>query len=252
MPLGPITVSRVAGFLCGPCSEDDCCLYPWPDPNGDATPAGPYYPPEDLPDTIVVIIDGTPTTLTRNVGEYDGYAYGDFSAIGNLVVYAQPITGEWRVEKLATSSFGGHTIEGCLIGGTIGTYVVDGNSVTVSVEDEFEDIYTITYDFTDQAPGTPGDFHAGSVEVTRVSLCRWEGSDEFGSWSVHYADLGAISGSRKFFWIATSPEGSGFASETEKNEYLGDVGPMSTPEGHYDYAFGVDGVSYVLTILVAP
>jgi hypothetical protein len=139
----------------------DCCLYPWPDPDGI-----PLYPPEDLPETLRVASDGPVSfTLTKTSGyRYEGVRPGNDFDDPQPVYIKRSDDGHWWYGEIVEGEDDPYIWRSnCLIG--------SGWSGIV-IEDQFPDTLT----FGD--PGIPE-----TCELLRVSLCRWEGL-----WEYPYSD----------------------------------------------------------------
>lgn len=136
---------------------EECCLYPWPDPDGIL--GGPYYPDTDLPNpTIILNLGGTPITMTK----VSGYRYEGSNLGIDYYIAANPGTDNWDIGTTDSEGTDEPFSSGpCLIADFGG-----GDSV----EDEFPD--TLTFDFDD------GLGISGSISITRISLCVWEGTGE--------------------------------------------------------------------------
>ena len=149
----------------------------------------------DLPDAITLLGVGS---LAKS-----GTDYGDTT---NGVILE---TGVW-----ARYIAGVRTTNACLIDD-------DGNLTPGDdvVEDQFADTYALYVEYFSE-----------TVTVTRVSLCRWEGTSEDGClWAVTYA-----SGSYK--WTATA-QGDLDCGTSITMESLG---PQSSPVGNYEGSGGAD------------
>jgi hypothetical protein len=158
-------VSVEEGCNCDP----TCCMYP-------ADGLGDIYEVEDLLDSILLNVtpgvDFTFSSLLLNKvtpiteGDYTYYftGEGDGEEAGVGIDTTVP---EWVVASKGPSGFSPVTSLGnCLITG-------DGNLTPGddTVEDQFADCYEVSN------PGNGNDVAAGTVQVFRVSLCRWESAN---------------------------------------------------------------------------
>ena len=140
-----------------------CCLYPWPDPLGI-----PFYPPEDLPDTVVVNEGSQEDGIyIHDAGTYDFYFspeegfYYKISANDSSVPTNPPF---WMLFEY--SEFLGHWVLQSLP--VNWACLIDPDSYTPRF-DEFPDSLTIN----------------GSDTVTRdplINPCEWLGDD----WILRY------------------------------------------------------------------
>lgn len=152
------------------CPTTECCLYPWPDPDSVFGP--PHYPPEDLPESIVLTQNGVPVTLDRILGEEPPYLFRDVT--NTFFVYTDSgVELFWRVLTDIISATGPQ----CLIGS-----YVDAPGTVIDVTDLFSDTYTATNGadmlmITRTGPGTcvwfgegiNGDGVPWSIQVTYES-----------------------------------------------------------------------------------
>lgn len=181
------------------CPAAECCLYPWPDPDGDF--GGPFYPDTDLPATLDVTLGGTyggeTATLTRT-----GYVYSGTSTPSGFTVEIRPgllVDGEdyfWH-----GSVDGDGATFACLIGAW-------ATAEIALVEDVFTDTYTATYGGYDP------------ITITRQNLCEWTGNGvgtegQLYTVRVYYEPSDykwhvevVIDGSTNFDWVKDDPQDS--------------------------------------------
>lgn len=142
-----------------PTPGGDCCLDPWPNLSS------PFYPPEDLLDTIVM---PDATVLSRNPGEY---SYGDTSAstVGWSAVVADDATEGWILYHVLSEVEFDYVIyrASCLIG----PYISASPPDEVEVTDELSNTYILEFTLD-------GNTHA--IEITRQDRCSWAASQEIG------------------------------------------------------------------------
>lgn len=135
--------------ICGCAPPADCCLYPWPDPDGT-----PLYPATDLPDTVTNVGFGT---FTRSGYDFiapdEGGLHYEIRATSPSVTQTSWVL--WLVPDVGDETNEGENA--CLI----------GEWVFGQIEDEFPE--TLFMDFENYE-------FSGTMELSRVSLCRWEGS----------------------------------------------------------------------------
>lgn len=224
------------------CCPQECCLYPWPDPNNQ-TGDGPFYPDDDLPDTILVYMDGSyapfPLTAVRQPGEY--YYLGDYTyggEPGTVIIYPDGTGtyGEvWVMRDWdGAAPIGFYGSYPCLIGdygAGVGAF---------DVEDEFLDTYSIT--FPNASPD--GDI-VGSV--TRETPCRWEGagSDGINSWVIvmeFIVDPDGVEPGGYIVWKARATSGT---SSEQPTGYKLTPENQSSPEGEYSTESPITTVAIV-------
>jgi hypothetical protein len=149
------------------CSCCYCCLYPWPDPNGDF--GGPFYPDTDLLASVVVsglsieaangtyTLDGNtlkgPTVEIEGINyemqiAYDGRGSGGIPT--EWVIYGYDSVTDSYTAALAAA--------GCLIG--------NYSPSPVAVEDLFSDTYEVTDGET-----------TNTVTRSAPGSCTWNGVD---------------------------------------------------------------------------
>lgn len=138
------------------CGVFECCMYPWPDPEGIA--GGPFYPAADLPDTIILVFDGADVVMTRSGFVY----YGESAGIGFIIT---PSTGSdsWGVGTFLPAEPEDITY----------LHYVPCLFVTLfSAITEIREDYPETLTLTDASiPAT--------CDLNRVDLCCWEGTLEY-------------------------------------------------------------------------
>lgn len=215
----------------------ECCLYPWPDPDGT-----PLYPATDLPDTLTLTLCGVEYTLNK-VSPLSAFPYsydvdppisvgGDG---GDGVVSAQLVGSRWELVYVSGAcSYRGPESTGpsCLVG----SYSNDGSAEgagccvgEVTVEDNFADTYII---------------HSGEGDLvsTRVGLCRWEAFgvvDPFPKWVIEYrannfSVFASGVASDTFGWfLFNSDLAEGLGNEGGKQNGTGQDG--KSPAGVYDF-----------------
>lgn len=180
------------------CCAAGCCMYP-------ADELGGLYTAADLPDALTINWTGQFTsTVTKSGSGYSG---------GGITL--QVVNNSWQLAQGSTT----RSVGNCLIRG-------DGNLTAGNdlVEDQFEDTYTLTS-------------IEGSIEVTRVSLCRWELPVEFGSpnlgGSLEYYLTNPMEGQPSPAWIAGMYDGqAGSPAGGEKTSPN-----LSSPVGTYTDLF---------------
>lgn len=172
---------------------------------------GNLYVEDDLPDAVTVNWAGRFTGSMSKSGS--GYESGTVSL--------QVINDKWTLKDTSTDPESVRVVGRCLITG-------DGNLAQGDdlVEDQFEDTYTLTSIY-------------GSVEVSRVSLCRWEsppvevGSLDLGG-TLEYYPINLIEGQPSPAWIAAMNDGQAMSpaggEKTSPN--------LSSPVGTYDETLG--------------
>jgi hypothetical protein len=146
------------------CCPADCCLYPWPDPDGT-----PLYPDTDLPDTVVVFFGGDSAVFTRSGYSYTGTL--DYGTPTNFILdpsLPSPFDGNWWLIEEGQTVPQQETNVSCLI----------AENVSAQYEDEFADTYTVQHDSIPTYNGT----------VTRESLCVWKSSQ----WDAAEADCAVV------------------------------------------------------------
>jgi hypothetical protein len=137
---------KVSCTCCDGPEPGECCLYP-------ASGLGDTYEAADLPDAVT--IGGRNFTRSGSVFyEDDGPALIEEMGGGN-----------WVLQDFDGDEEGGDYFGICLIG------EYDGPTVGLVVEDQFADCYEVSN------PGNGNDVAAGTVQVFRVSLCRWESAN---------------------------------------------------------------------------
>lgn len=213
-----MALPKLAGVPVGsevdPCCCDlpeDCCLYPWPDPDGT-----PLYPATDLPDTVVgSFFGGGEYTSSRSGYEY--YFSGtDWSGshpdyVWTPIKYdgiSADIWGLYYIDPIDGSKH--YASNGSLCG--IVTIVSEGNPDGY-IHDEFAGTYLVTDEF------------ANEVTVTRQSLCEWTG--------IFHADIGDVTW-RLFYDDGAVPSAFNYkwridlgGSTATKDD------PQSSPVGEY-------------------
>ena len=151
-------MAKLAGVPAGsevdPCCCD-CCLYPWPDPDGVA--GGPFYPATDLSATLTVVIEGETVTLTKGSGyHYDGTLLG-------FDVTLDAIVDSWELVVVGAPDFDWSGL--CLVGA-----YGSASQQDLEVEDQFPDTLTVSGD-----------------TITRTDLCTWTGPKTGGgTWTLSY------------------------------------------------------------------
>jgi len=141
------------------CAPPGCCLYPWPNPDGDA----PLYPGTDLPVELQVSKDGGATWVTVTL---DASTYSYTSEDGFYSIDASTLEN-WRVVYFEEGVQYSEGFSGCLVG----SYTDFGvDPAAFMVRDVFPD--TLTVLATLVFPET---------EMFRVSRCFWE-SANWGGW----------------------------------------------------------------------
>lgn len=140
-----------------------CCLYPWPGQVGFES-----YPLADLPDTLVMTINGTDCTLTKvpasSPYEYSGTFMGDA-----ISLFAGEDPGDtWLFSVASPSDITGQDNTQCLIS----DYEATGPepSYIVTVADEFLENYTVDL----------GGGDSGVVTRSMVDICTWTGTSGLG------------------------------------------------------------------------
>lgn len=189
-------VTMVSGSpRCGCGVSVACCPYPWPDPEGNQ--GGPFYPPEDLPDSITIL----GVTLNHVVGEY-------------LFLSVDELTNAFAGGEDWISS-GAFPLQGtpCLIGDDPGVF-------PTPIEDEFLDNYTVDYD----EGGGPQ-----SVVITRETLCTWTNSVE--NWGLEY-----VGNMYNTYPHPSIPSKPGYLLSHGSAVYYKED-PQSAPTGTYQPAF---------------
>lgn len=137
------------------CGGGDCCLYSWPGEVGSEV-----YPLDDLPDTIILTINGTPATLTKDAGS-SPYSYSGIWGGGSVFLFAGEDPGStWLFSVSSPEDLTGQSNGQCLIS----DYTAEGPSgpYITTVEDEFPD--TLNVD------GDP------PYDLFRLTPCLWEGT----------------------------------------------------------------------------
>lgn len=199
------------------CCPEDCCLYPFPDPEGIL--GGPFYPPDDLPATIVV--NGVTLTLNAGTYTYGTLSFSDtFVFAGPVLVDGIPVGDGFTTWALYIPPREEFTFNSCLIG--------TWPPLSDEVEDEFLNTYAIT--FPNASPD--GDI-TGSV--TRETLCRWEGtgSDGVNSWAIimeFIVDPLSTQPGGYIVWKASATSGT---SSDQPVGYKLSPEEQSDPEGDY-------------------
>lgn len=189
------------------CTPDNCCLYPWPDSNGEM--GGPFYPDTDLPDTV--LLDGIP--MTRSGYQYLGSGFPPAPSGSTDRVIDSTSLEYWNIYDGLGNEL--QVLGNCLIV-DLGTTVV---------EDEFPDSLVMS-------------FAGYDTTVNRVSLCLWEGADICGNiWQVWYGDLGGIGGT-DYKWSALAYQFDfGDGPDCDLSEGFPPTvksDPQSSPVGTYD------------------
>jgi hypothetical protein len=156
---------------------------------------GDTYDAADLPDAVTI---NWPDHLDGNA---DKVGSGYEGAGGDVTLTI--IDGKWTLTDTSTDPETVRVVGNCLIRG-------DGNLEPGDdlVEDQFADCYEVSN------PGNGNDVAAGTVQVLRVSLCRWESAnfnDEPGSLdlrgSLTYYPDNPLEGGPSPVWQASSDSG---------------------------------------------
>ena len=147
----------------------DCCLYPWPDPDGVA--GGPFYPATDLLDELEISSD--PATVPAN-GTYtrSGWKFvGPYIVDGEWTKHYEifPSNVGWELRFTTTEYVGDFFVVitfPCLI------EFGPPDIIYIELADLFPDILTVSGD-----------------TITRVTECTWTGPKTGGgTWTLSYGN----------------------------------------------------------------
>lgn len=202
----PKVVDGVTYCECNPVPPPECCLYPWPDPDGIS--GGPYYPTTDLPSAITetegFYTGGVPETYNHDPGTYR------FTAASGRYIIADPSTPDWFWYDASDSFL--NKAGSCLIG----AWAV--GSTPMNIEDEFLDNYLVEF------------VHEGRNESVGVlrdqpdSLCNWHGAGG----TLSYGVLVTYNSATYQFEATISIPSEGLSyGPTPKDD------PQSSPDGTY-------------------
>jgi hypothetical protein len=195
---------------CSCCSPLTCCLYPWPDADGEA--GGPFYPSSDLPDTIIAVMgpdfSGEEVVCAKSGYVYTGTAYGGLAPY-TFEIKPGPFQGElylsgWEVGLVSNY---------CLI-----VELTGDPSGVVSIRDLFSSAYSVegTWDINGV-----GDIEPIGVEVQREdppNICSWSQPKDGNLFTLRY-------NSNTFKWE--------FSVDRYPDEILEKEDPQNSPVGNY-------------------
>lgn len=216
------------------CTEPECCLYPWPDPDGT-----PLYPASDLPDELVFYYSsGTftpnPVTLVRSGYQFFGdVSEGEFSWQFVLTWNTSLYGSAWVVREYFEGEYGAlyYGPSECL-------------QQTWGGSTELEDTFPDTLHFHQS------DIVTADCELNRVSQCCWEGTLEYVNEEMEEVEV-PIS----ICYVAEEPSGdsvnpSGWPGKpcwilNYNGTLYSKEDPQSSPEG--DYSYDRDGTMTVDT-----
>jgi hypothetical protein len=220
---------KVSCACCGGPEPEECCMY-------EAGLLDDTYTVDDLPDAI--LIDGENANKVSSIpnrGSIEvGYWKGGTPADGD---YCVAHTGDtsWRFEQYNGNSEEWNEIgesSGCLFGGLF-------KPSGYLVEDQFADCYEISFDLYewDSEFGEGAFWGSYTGQLTRVSLCIWEGlaEDEFDNAEfIRLENVGAA-------WEVVNEGG---ATATKER-------PWNQPDGNYENETGGGG-TIMKNVVVSP